>query len=33
MERPRWSNAGTGVYRLEMSFDGEIYVYGKHWKI
>ena len=25
-----WSNAGTGVDRLEISFDGKIYVHGQH---
>ena len=30
MERPRISNSGTGVDRLEMSFDGKSYVHGQH---
>ena len=30
MERPRISNSGTGVDRLEMSFDGKRYVHGQH---
>ena len=30
MERPRGSNYGIGVDRLEMSFDGKIYVHGQH---
>ena len=30
MENPRRLNSGTGVYRLEMSFDGKIYVHGNH---
>ena len=30
MEQPRRSNYGTGVDRIEMIFDGKIYVPGKH---
>ena len=30
MELPRISNSGTGVDRLEMSFDGKSYVHGQH---
>ena len=30
MKRLRISNSGTGVDRIEMSFDGNIYVHGKH---
>ena len=30
MELPRISNSGAGVDRLEMIFDGKIYVHGKH---
>ena len=30
MERPRRSNNGTGVDRLEMSSDRKSYVHGQH---
>ena len=30
MERPRISNDGTYVDRLEMGFDGKRYVHGQH---
>ena len=33
MEFPRRLNSGTGVDRLEMSFDGKIYSHGKHDKL
>ena len=33
MERPRRSDSGTGVDRLEMIFDGKIYVHGKHLQL
>ena len=33
MECTRISNSGTGVDRLEMSFDGKSYVHGKHHQL
>ena len=33
MECPRRSNYGTGVDRMEMSFDRKSYVHGKHHQL
>ena len=33
MERPRRSNDGTGVDRLEIIFDGKSYVHEQHCQL